>query len=156
MTFLWCLNTCSGNSHDSTWYGGVKNEKTVWRKRILVTQYIYVYTAMYWVYQCIYLVFAKARPPKFCHAFWLLSIDYKCTDTSPKHSTLYFGAESEKKYVQIMNICNTWLYQYWYILLKRNSDHHILDISHFNKVYTGIYLYALGIYWYMLVNTTVY
>ncbi len=30
--------------HDSTWYGEVKNVKTVWRKRILVTQYIYVYT----------------------------------------------------------------------------------------------------------------
>ncbi len=34
---------------------------------------------------------------KFCHAFNLLSIVYKCTDVSPKHSTLYFGAKSEKK-----------------------------------------------------------
>ncbi len=33
---------------------------------------------------------------------------------------------------------------------KRNSAHHILDISHFNKVYTGIYLYSLGIYLYHL------
>ena len=77
-----------------------KMKKTVWRNRIRVTQYIYVYTAMYWVYQCIYLAFAKARPPKFCHAFWLLIIVYECTDTSPKHSchsTLYFWAESEKK-----------------------------------------------------------
>ena len=39
---------------------------------------------------------------------------------------------------------------------KRNSAHHILDISHFNKVYTGIYLYALGIYLCILVYTTVY
>jgi hypothetical protein len=42
---------------------------------------------------------------KFCHAFKLLSIVYKCTDTSPKHSTLYLGAKSDKRYVKVMNIC---------------------------------------------------
>ncbi len=39
---------------------------------------------------------------------------------------------------------------------KRNSAHHILDIGHFNKVYTGIYLYALGISLNILAYTTVY
>ncbi len=117
--------------------GGVKNEKKVWRKRILVTQYIYIYTAMYWVYQCIYLVFAKVRPPKFCHAFWLLIIVYECTDTSPKHSchsTLYFWAESEKK------IC---------------SDHEYLQPL-IIRIRTLIYSYILvhtGIYAYILVHT---
>ncbi len=43
---------------------------------------------------------------KFCHAFKLLSIVYKCTDASPKHITLYIGAKNAKRYVQIMNICN--------------------------------------------------
>ncbi len=80
---------CSGTSHDSTSYGGVKNEKTVWRKRIRVTQYIYVYTGIYWVFQGICLVFAKAGTPKYCHAFKLFSIVYNCTATPPKHSTLY-------------------------------------------------------------------
>ncbi len=34
---------------------------------------------------------------KFFHAFKLISTVYKCTDTSPKYSTLYFGAKSDKK-----------------------------------------------------------
>ncbi len=43
-------------------YVGVKNEKSVWRKRIRVTQYN-ICTGMYWVYPGIYLVFAKAGTP---------------------------------------------------------------------------------------------
>ena len=34
---------------------------------------------------------------KFCHVFNLLSIVYKCTDASPKHSTLFVGAKNDKK-----------------------------------------------------------
>ncbi len=99
---------------------------------------------MYWVYQCIYLVFAKARPPKFCHAFWLLSIVYKCTDTSPKHSTLYFGAESEincadHEYLQpliILPVIRTLIYSY--ILVHTGIYAYIL-------VHTIIQNYVLGI-----------
>ncbi len=111
-------------SHDSTSYGGVKNEKTVWR-RIPVTQYIYVYsTGMYWVYPGIYLVFAKARTPKFCHAFNLSFIVYKCTDTPPKHSTLYFGAKSEKRICADHEFCILWLY--WYVLVHSRTFSYIL------------------------------
>ncbi len=109
-----------------------QNEKTAWRKIILVTQYIYVYTAMYWVYQCIYLVFAKPRPPKFCHAFWLLSIDYECTGTSPKHSTLYFGTGSVEK------ICADHEYLQTLTILIRT-----LIYSSYILVHTGIYAYIL-------------
>ncbi len=38
--FLSCLTMCSGTPHDCTSYGGVKNEKAVWRKSIQVTPYI--------------------------------------------------------------------------------------------------------------------
>jgi hypothetical protein len=34
---------------------------------------------------------------QFCHAFNWLSIVYKCTDASPKHSTLYVGSKKDKK-----------------------------------------------------------
>ena len=57
MTFLSCFNMCSGTPHDCTPYGGVKNEKTVWRKSIRVTPYIYKYTLMYWEYRSIYIWF---------------------------------------------------------------------------------------------------
>ena len=39
---------------------------------------------------------------------------------------------------------------------KRNSAHHILDISNFNKVDTGIYLFVLSLYLYILVYATVF
>ncbi len=84
-----------------------KMKKAVWRKRILVTQYIDVYTVMYWVYPSIYVWFLYFS---FVVAFKLLSIVFKCTDTSPKHSILYFGGKGEKNYVRITNICNPWLY----------------------------------------------
>ncbi len=106
-----------------------KMKKTVWRKRIRVTPYIYVYTDMYWAHPGIYLVFENARPPILCHAIKFLSIVYKCTDTSPKHSTLYFGAESEKK------ICADHEYLQPLIMLIHTR------IFSYILVYTGIYSY---------------
>ena len=111
-----------------------KWRKKVWRKRILVTQYIDVYTVMYWVYPSIYVWFLYFS---FVVAFKLLSIVFKCTDTSPKHSILYFGGKGEKNYVRITNICNPWLYwyilvhtrTYWYILVYTRTYSHILSCT---------------------------
>ncbi len=68
---------------------------------------------------------------------------YKCTDTSPKHSTLYFGAKSEEKkcvdheYLQPLIILihtHSYLYilvhtgMYSYILVHTIIQHHVLRI----------------------------
>jgi hypothetical protein len=69
---------------------------------------------------------------KFCHALKLLSIVYKCTDASPKHSTLYFGAKSDKK------ICADHEYlQPLIIMIHTRTYSYIL-------VYTCTYSYILS------------
>ncbi len=69
---------------------------------------------------------------KFYHAFKLLSIVYKCTDASPKHSTLYFGAKNDKK------ICADHEYlQPLIILIHTRTYSYIL-------VYTRTYSYILS------------
>jgi hypothetical protein len=82
---------------------------------------------------------------QFCHAFKfkLLSVVYKCIDTSPEHSTLYFGAKSEKKicadhkYLQpLIILIHTRAYSYIlvhtglysYILVHTIIQHHVLGI----------------------------
>ncbi len=125
---------CSGTPHDCTSYGGIKNEKKAWRKKIRVTPYIYVYTLMYWAYiQAYTFDFVY----KFCHAFNLLFIVYKCTDASPKHSTLYFGAKNDKKicanhkYLQpLIILIHTRTYSY--ILVHTCTYSYILS---YNTVY---------------------
>ncbi len=134
--FLSCLNMCSGTSHDSTSYGGVNNEKTVWRKRILVTLYICMlyYSVMYWVYPSIYIWFCHflcmnfVMPP----SYFLLFINALIRLLTRAHFIL--GPKVTKRYVQIMNICNPWLYSY--ILVHARTYSYILE-------HTGIYSYIL-------------
>jgi hypothetical protein len=58
----------------------------------------------------------------FCHAFDLTSIVHKCTDTPNKQSTLYFGANSEKTKVQIMNFATPdYTDTYSYILVHTST-----------------------------------
>jgi hypothetical protein len=84
---------------------------------------------------------------KFCHAFKLLSIVCKCTDTSPKHITLYFGAKSDKKLCADHEFLQPLI-----ILIHTRTYSYIL-------VHTRTYSYILvhtRTYWYILSYNTVY
>ncbi len=75
---------------------------------------------------------------QFCHAFKFLSIVYKCTDISPKHSTLYFAAKIEKKicadheYLQPLILLIHTTRTYSYILVHTRTYSYILS---YNNMY---------------------
>ncbi len=107
-------------------YGGVKNEKNSVKKKNSgdsARQRIYGHVLS--ISKHVRMIFVY----QFCHAFKLLSIVYKCTDTSPKHSKLYFGAKSEKQecadheYLQpLIILIHT--RTYWYVLVHTGTYYH--------------------------------